>query len=69
MVSVKATAISAYCSPRGPDAATAAGLYESPLHGKFQKIQILTIAVRQIDPSVLEKAKPEKSEKQADLDL
>jgi hypothetical protein len=58
--------------------ATAAGFYESPLHGKFQKIQILTIEdlfsgqkphLPWIDPSVFRKAKREKAEKQGDLEL
>ncbi|MBI1868583.1 MAG: restriction endonuclease [Methylocystis sp.] len=58
--------------------ASAAGLYTSPLHGKFEKIQILTIEdvfagarphMPWIDPSVFKKAKREQLEKQADLDL
>lgn len=56
--------------------ATAAGLYESPMHGKFQRIQILTIEdlfggqkphLPWIDPSVFRKAKRETSSKQGDL--
>jgi hypothetical protein len=49
--------------------AFAAGFYESPLHGKFQKIQILTVEdlfdgnrphLPWIDPSLFKKAKREK---------
>ena len=58
--------------------ATAAGLYASPMHGKFEKIQILTIEdmfsgkkphLPWIDPSVFRKAKREKSETQGALDV
>ncbi|ABD89677.1 site-specific DNA-methyltransferase [Rhodopseudomonas palustris] len=58
--------------------ATAAGFYESPLHGKFEKIQILTIEdlfdgkrphIPWVDPSVFRKAKRENLEKQSTLDL
>jgi site-specific DNA-methyltransferase (adenine-specific) len=58
--------------------ASAAGLYDSPLHGKFEKIQILTIEelfngakphMPWIDPSVFKKAKREKTQMQDDLDL
>jgi len=58
--------------------ATAAGFYESPLHGKFAKIQILTVEdllsgskphLPWIDSSIFRKAKREKSDKQGDLDL
>jgi site-specific DNA-methyltransferase (adenine-specific) len=58
--------------------ATAAGFYESPLHGKFSKIQILTIEelfdgrkphLPWIDASVFKTAKRETPEKQCDLDL
>ncbi len=58
--------------------ATAAGFYESPMHGKFAKIQILTIedifAGRKphlpwIDPSVFKKARRETKERQGDLGL
>ena len=58
--------------------AAAAGFYESPLHGKFERIQILTIEylfagrtphLPWIDPSVFKKAKRENAEKQGDLEL
>jgi len=58
--------------------ASAAGLYDSPLHGKFEKIQIITIEelfngakphMPWIDPSVFKRAKREKTEKQGDFDL
>ena len=58
--------------------ATAAGLYASPMHGKFEKIQILTVEdlfagkkphLPWIDPSVFKKAKRESSEKQGALDV
>jgi hypothetical protein len=58
--------------------ASSAGFYESPLHGKFEKIQILTIEdifdgkqphLPWIDPSVFKKAKREKTEHQAELDV
>ena len=58
--------------------ASAAGLYDSPLHGKFEKIQIITIEelfngakphMPWIDPSVFKRAKREKTEKQGDLEL
>ena len=58
--------------------ATAAGFYESPLHGKFEKIQILTVEdlfdgkrphLPWIDPSVFKKAKREKTEHQSELDV
>jgi len=56
--------------------ATAAGPHESSMHGKFQRIQILTIEDLfggqklhrpRIDPSVFCKAKRETSSKQGDL--
>lgn len=58
--------------------AAAAGLWESPLHGKFARIQILTIAdlfdgdrphIPWVDASVFKKAKREKSNDQTSLDL
>jgi site-specific DNA-methyltransferase (adenine-specific) len=58
--------------------ATAAGFYESPLHGKFAKIQILTIEdilngskphLPWIDSSVFRKAKRENTTPQGNLDL
>lgn len=58
--------------------AAAAGLYESPMHGKFERIQILTIEdlfdgkrphIPWVDPSVFKKARREKTEKQTELDL
>ncbi|MCC2107421.1 MAG: hypothetical protein KDJ40_07550 [Hyphomicrobiales bacterium] len=58
--------------------ATGAGLYASPMHGKFEKIQILTIEdlfagkkphLPWIDPSVFKKAKREATTKQGALDL
>jgi site-specific DNA-methyltransferase (adenine-specific) len=58
--------------------ASAAGLYKSPLHGAFEKIQIVTVEdlfkgakphMPWIDPSVFKKAKREKTETQEDLDL
>lgn len=58
--------------------AFAARPYESPLHGKFERIQILTIEdlfdgkkphMPWIDPSVFNKAKREASEKQTEMDL
>ena len=58
--------------------ASAAGFYESPMHGKFEKIQILTVEdlfdgkkphMPWVDPSVFRKAKREATEKQGDLDL
>ncbi len=58
--------------------AAAAGFYESPLHGKFPKIQIFTIEdifedkrphLPWIDPSVFKKAAREKTESQSKLDL
>jgi DNA modification methylase len=58
--------------------AFAQGFYESPMHGKFEKIQILTIEdlfdgkrphLPWIDPSVFKKAKREKSEHQVELDV
>jgi site-specific DNA-methyltransferase (adenine-specific) len=58
--------------------AAAAGFYESPLHGKFERIQILTVEdlfdgkkpyMPWIDPSVFKKAKREASEKQSEMDL
>ena len=59
-------------------AATRAGFYESPMHGKFEKVQILTVEdlfdgkrphLPWIDPSVFKKAKREKTEHQAELDV
>jgi hypothetical protein len=58
--------------------AAAAGFYESPMHGKFQRIQILTIEdlfkdkqphMPWIDPSVFKKARREKSETQTVMDV
>lgn len=58
--------------------AAAAGFYESPLHGKFERIQILTIEdlfdgkrphIPWVDPSVFKKARREKTEDQSELDL
>lgn len=58
--------------------ATGAGLYASPMHGKFEKIQILTIEdlfagkkphLPWIDPSVFRKAKREATTSQGALDL
>jgi site-specific DNA-methyltransferase (adenine-specific) len=58
--------------------ASAAGFYESPLHGKFEKIQILTVEdlfdgkrphIPWVDPSVFKKARREKSEHQNELDV
>jgi site-specific DNA-methyltransferase (adenine-specific) len=58
--------------------AAAAGFYESPLHGKFERIQILTIEdlfdgkrphIPWVDPSVFKKARREKTEHQSELDL
>jgi site-specific DNA-methyltransferase (adenine-specific) len=58
--------------------ASAAGFYESPLHGKFEKVQILTVEdlfdgkrphLPWIDPSVFKKAKREKTEHQSELDV
>lgn len=58
--------------------ADAAGFYESPMHGKFARLQILTIEdifdgkkphMPWIDPSVFKKAKRETTEKQKSLDL
>jgi site-specific DNA-methyltransferase (adenine-specific) len=58
--------------------ASAAGFYESPLHGKFEKIQILTVEdlfdgkrphLPWIDPSVFKKAKREKTEHQNEFDI
>jgi site-specific DNA-methyltransferase (adenine-specific) len=58
--------------------AFAAGFYESPLHGKFEKVQILTVEdlfdgkrphLPWIDPSVFKKAKREKTEHQSELDV
>lgn len=58
--------------------ATAAGFYESPMHGKFEKIQILTIEdlfagarphLPWIDSSVFRKAKREVVDRQEKLDL
>ncbi|MCE1237631.1 MAG: restriction endonuclease [Hyphomicrobiales bacterium] len=58
--------------------ATAAGFYESPMHGKFARIQILTIAdlfdgdrphVPWVDPSVFKKAKRETTDVQTKFDL
>lgn len=58
--------------------AAAAGFYESPLHGKFERIQILTIDdlfdgkrphIPWVDPSVFRKARREKTEHQSELDL
>jgi site-specific DNA-methyltransferase (adenine-specific) len=58
--------------------ATAAGLYASPMHGKFEKIQILTIDdlfdgkkphLPWIDPSVFRKAKRETQDTQGALNL
>lgn len=58
--------------------ATGAGLYASPMHGKFEKIQILTIEdlfagkkphLPWIDPSVFKKAKREATTSQGALDL
>ena len=58
--------------------ATAVGFYESPLHGKFAKIQILTIEellsgakphLPWIDSSVFRKARRESSTKQGKLEL
>lgn len=58
--------------------AAAAGFYESPLHGKFERIQILTIDdlfdgkrphIPWVDPSVFRKARREKTEQQSELDL
>jgi len=59
-------------------AATRAGFYESPMHGKFEKVQILTVEdllggkrphLPWIDPSVFRKAKREKTEHQSELDV
>jgi site-specific DNA-methyltransferase (adenine-specific) len=59
-------------------AATKAGFYESPLHGKFEKVQILTVEdlfdgkrphLPWIDPSVFKKAKREKTEHQSELEV
>jgi len=66
--------------PTGPmkKEAASAGLYESPMHGKFAKIQILTVEelfegkrphIPWVDPSVFKKAKREETEKQNKLDL
>ena len=58
--------------------AAAAGFYDSPLHGKFPKIQILTVEdlfdgkkphMPWIDPSVFRRAKREVSETQGNLGL
>lgn len=58
--------------------ASAAGFYESPLHGKFARIQILTIEeildggrphLPWIDSSVFRKAKRENTTSQGNLDL
>ncbi len=58
--------------------AFAQGFYESPLHGKFEKIQILTVEdlfdakrphLPWIDPSVFKKAKREKTEHQTEFDV
>ncbi len=58
--------------------ATATGFYESPMHGKFAKIQILTVEelfdgarphLPWIDGSVFRKARRENTEKQGDFDL
>jgi site-specific DNA-methyltransferase (adenine-specific) len=58
-------------------AATAAGFYETD-HGKYERIQILTVEdlfagkrphTPWVDPSVFRKAKRESTEKQANLDL
>jgi len=58
--------------------AAAAGLYKSPMHGSFEKIQIITVEelfkgakphMPWIDPSVFRKARREKTESQGDLDL
>jgi len=58
--------------------ATGAGLYASPMHGKFEKIQILTIEdlfagkgphLPWIDPSVFRKARRETTTSQGALDL
>jgi site-specific DNA-methyltransferase (adenine-specific) len=58
--------------------AAAARFYESPLHGKFERIQILTIEdlfegkrphIPWVDPSVFRKARREKTEHQNELDL
>lgn len=58
--------------------AAAAGFFESQMHGRFERIQILTVAalfegkrphLPWIDPSVFAKAKREKTEHQTDLDL
>jgi site-specific DNA-methyltransferase (adenine-specific) len=58
--------------------ASAQGFYESPMHGKFERIQILTVEdlfdgkrphMPWVDPSVFKKAKRENTEKQGDLDL
>jgi hypothetical protein len=67
-------------APTGPmkKEAAAAGLYESPMHGKFAKVQILTVEelfegkrphIPWVDPSVFKKAKRENIEKQDKLDL
>jgi hypothetical protein len=58
--------------------ADAAGFYESPMHGKFARLQILTVEdifdgkkphMPWIDPSVFKKARRESTEKQTSLDL
>lgn len=58
--------------------ATAAGFYESPMHGKFARIQIFTVEdlfggarphLPWIDSSVFRKAKREATSTQKDLDL
>jgi hypothetical protein len=58
--------------------ASAAGFYESPLHGKFEKIQILTVEdlfdgkrphIPWVDPSVFKKARREKTETQREMDV
>jgi adenine specific DNA methylase Mod len=58
--------------------ASAAGFYASPLHGKYSKIQILTIEelfsgakphLPWIDSSIFRKAERESSNKQGNFDL
>lgn len=58
--------------------ASAAGLYASPLHGKFGRIQIITVEelfegkkphLPWIDPSVFKKARREKTDDQENFDM
>ena len=59
-------------------APTRAGFYESPMHGKFEKVQIVTVEdlfdgkrphVSWIDPSVFKKAKRGKTDHQGEMEL